>query len=198
MNGEAVLALLRSRRVMRDFTPEPVAEEDLVAILEAGRWASSGSNNRVHRFLVVRDPRRVGLVKAISPGMLGSPPALILICADEREIAAREIRVERDRSIWIDVGTAAMNMMVEAHALGLGTCPTTSFSKPALSAVLELPGHAAPRLFLQIGHPAVPLRPRPAAIGRWTRDNTYWERWGTTRPEASIPPNVATRRSERA
>jgi nitroreductase len=181
---EAVLALLRSRRVVRDFTGQPVEDAALLMILEAGRWASSASNNRVHRFLVVSDPRRLKLVKAVSPGMLARPAALIAICTDLDAIAERQIQIDRDTSTWMDVGTAAMTMMVQAHAMGLGTCPTTSFSKPAVSAVLELPDHAAPELLLQVGHPAVPLpapQPSRAGPGRWVRSHAYWERYGETR-----------------
>lgn len=181
MNGEATLSLLRSRRVVRHFTAEPVGDEELGAIVEAGRWASSGSNVRIHRFLVIRDPRRIGLVRAVSPGMLGVPPALVVICTDLEAAAARQVRIGHDTSSWIDVGTAAMSMMVEAQALGLGTCPTTSFSKPAVHVMLELPAHAVPDLALQVGHPVTPLPARAPGVSRWTRANTYWEAWGTTR-----------------
>ena len=120
---EAVLQLLRSRRVTRDFKSEPVSAEQLKMVLEAGTWASSASNNRILRFLVVQEARAIGLIKALSPGMLGRPPALILICTDLRAAAEAELQLDKDRSTWIDVGTAAMNMMVQAHALGLGNSP---------------------------------------------------------------------------
>lgn len=181
LSSDGVLALLRSRRVVREFTAQSVDEDSLRAILEAGRWASSASNVRVHRFLVVRDPRRIRLVKAVSPGMLALPAALIVICTDLEAAAARQVRIDRDLTTWMDVGTAAMNMMVEAHALRLGTCPTTSFSKSAVRVMLELPEQATPELMLQVGHPATPLPERASGTSRWTRTHTYWEHWGLTR-----------------
>jgi nitroreductase len=173
---EALLELLRSRRVCRSFTPEPVDEATLRMIVEAGRWASSASNNRVHRFLVVRDPATIRLVRAVSPGMLGRPPALIAICTD---LAARSAAGlgPQDTSTWIDVGTAAMNMMVLAHSLGLGTCPTTSFSHSAVGAILELTGRALPECLLQVGHPA-PLRGRTRPRADLERF-VYWDRYGS-------------------
>lgn len=182
MNGDAVLALLRSRRVVRDFTAEPVCDEDLLALLEAGRWASSASNNRAHRFLVVRDPARILLVRAMSPGMLALPAALVVICTDLPAAAAKQIQVDKDTTRWIDVGTAAMAMMVQAHAMGLGTCPTTSFSRPGVRVTLELPDHAVPELMLQVGHPARPLPAAGPLTRRWTGRHAYWERYGEPGP----------------
>jgi nitroreductase len=180
MTPEQCLALLRSRRVVRDFTDEPVEDDPLMMIMEAGRWASSASNNRIHRFLVVRDRGRLDLVRAMSPGMLARPPALIVICTDRAAAAARQVQLDRDTTTWIDVGTAAMNMMVQAHAMGLGTCPTTSFSRAGVATVLELPERAIPEFLLQVGHPARPL-PRAAGArypGHWVREHAFWERYG--------------------
>jgi nitroreductase len=180
MTPEDCLSLLQSRRVVRDFSDRPVEDEQLLMIVEAGRWASSASNNRIHRFLVIRDPRRLDLVRMMSPGMLARPPALIVICTDRAAAAARQVRLDRDTTTWMDVGTAAMNMMVQAHAMGLGSCPTTSFSQTGVATVLELPEQAVPEFILQIGHPAQLRRAGSGRYpGRWVRENVYWERYPT-------------------
>lgn len=182
--AEAILRAIRTRRVVRRFTAEPVADGALRAVLEAGRWATTGGNRRVHRFLVVRDPATIRLVKAISPGMLGVPAALVVICLDTEAAERQQVPVERQRSVWIDVGTAAMNMMVAAHALGLGSCPVTSFSRSGLYTVLELPTTAVPELMVLLGHSAPHRRAlRRSARTRLTiEDLTYWERYGRTTP----------------
>ena len=182
--AQAVLGVIRTRRVVRRFTAESVDDATLRAILEAGRWATTGGNRRIHRFLVVRDPATIRLVKAISPGMLGVPPALIVICLDIEAAAQQQVPIERHGSATIDVGTAAMNMMVAAHALGLGSCPVTSFSRSGMSVLLELSGRAVPQLMLLLGHPAPHRRVlRPGAKTRVTiEDLTYWERYGRAVP----------------
>lgn len=181
LTSDAVLDLLRSRRVTRAFSSQEVSEADLLQIAEAGRWAASASNNRLHRFLVVRDPVRIRLVRALSPGMLGVPPALIAICTDLGAVAAAQVQLEKDSTTLIDVGTAAMNMMIQAHALGLGSCPTTSFSRAGVRTVLALPDRARPELILQVGHRPEPhLRPRPdrSTRRRPLDDFVYRERYG--------------------
>ena len=119
-------------------------ENDLLLLLDAARWATSAGNTRVQRFLVLQDPEQIRRAKALAPGVLATPPAIIVICTDLDAAVRAEVRVERDPSVYIDVGTAAMSMMAEAHALGLGTCPATSFSQEGVRTVLGLP-HSADR-----------------------------------------------------
>lgn len=175
-----LLALLSTRRVVRDFSPEPVQESQLWMILEAGRWATCASNNRVHRLLVIRDRRQIKLVAEMSPGIFSHPAAMVVICTDLQAVARAQLRLDADRTIFIDVGTLMMNMMAQAHALGLGTCPATSFSQAGVEVVLGLPSHARPEAILQIGHPSAATRPvrhtsRPSPL---LAELVHWERYG--------------------
>jgi nitroreductase len=176
-----LLALLRSRRVVRDFSREPVEKRHLWMILEAARWATAASNNRVHRLLVVHDRRLIKLVADLSPGIFSHPAVMVVICTDLQAVAAAGLRPDVDRTVFIDVGTLMMNMMAQAHALGLGTCPATSFSRAGIEVVLGLPAHARPEAILQIGHPAgarpreVPRRSGPSPL---LADLVHWEGYG--------------------
>ena len=176
---ELFFEAVRKRRVSRRFTSEPVSERDIWMVLEAARRAASAGNVRIHRFLVVQDPQRLRLLRMVSPGMLAVPQALIVICTDLEAAAAAEVQIEKDHSVFIDVGTAAMTMMLAAQALGLGSCPATSFSRPAAAEILELPAHARPEFMLQLGHPAPEQRVLPPGPRKrlTASDLTYWERY---------------------
>jgi albonoursin synthase len=188
-----LLALLSSRRVVRNFNSEPVADDQLWMILEAGRWATCASNNRVHRLLVVRDPQRIKLVTDMAPGIFSRPAVMVVICTDMQAVAAAGLRADVDRTVFIDVGTLMMNMMAQVHALGLGACPATSFSQAGVGVVLGLPEHARPEAILLVGHPAdagppVPRRPsRPSPL---LAKLVQWERYGQAPPVAPVasPP----------
>jgi albonoursin synthase len=192
-----LLALLRSRRVVRDFSTALVEEPHLWMILEAGRWASAASNNRVYRLLVVRDRRRIRLVADLSPGIFSHPAVMVVICTDLRAVAAAGLASDTDRTIFIDVGTLMMNMMAEAHALGLGACPATSFSRGGVEVILDLPSHARPEAILLIGHaaarqsapPPLPGPPQPGQPqtrpSRLLAELVFWERYGQASP---LPP----------
>ncbi len=168
MASDAVLALIRSRRVTRAFADTPVSDAALLDVLEAGRWATSGGNRRIHRFLVVREGGKLAHLRAVSPGILGRPRAIIVIVTDLERATRELVQIDHDRTTWIDVGTAAMNMMVAAHALGLGSCPVTSFSQDAVRVILGLPEHIVPELLVVLGHPGTPLgalAPSPSPAG---------------------------------
>lgn len=185
VDPDTLLGMLRKRRVTRQFTSQAVPTESLQRIVEAGRWATSGGNRYPHRFLVVRDPQRISLVRAASPGMLWEPPAIIIIMLDTEQAKADLMDVDPLTSSYIDVGTAAMNMMIMLQSLGLGACPVTSFSKSAVSAMLELPAKLSPEFMLILGYPLPvkrtinPNAPKPITA----RDLTSWELVGAHDPE---------------
>jgi albonoursin synthase len=178
------LQLIRRRRVCRSFTPEPVSTEQLWTILDAARWALNGGNRHINKFLVVQDPRHIGLVRSVAPGMLGHPTALIVVLTDLQKAAEEQVQVDRHVTRWIDVGTAAMNMSLAAEALGLGSCPTTSFSRSGLAVMLELPPSMVPEFILQLGYPVGQPQTTPdrGFISPMTQALSYWERAGQSRP----------------
>lgn len=53
---ETLLRLLKTRTSIRNFKPDPVPDEDIEKILEAGRWAMSGANAQPWEFIVVKNP----------------------------------------------------------------------------------------------------------------------------------------------
>lgn len=182
--AEAVLEAIRSRRVVREFTADPLTRDQLDQILTAGRWAATAGNRRINRFLVVQNPRSLKLVRSIAPGIWARPTALIIICVD-LDLARQDlVQIDRDPSILIDVGTAAMNMMLAAHAIGVGSCPVTSYSRSGLSRMLDLPASAVPEFILQLGIPTPEALQGHAGRGRrvTAADLTFWERYG--RPPA--------------
>jgi len=50
-----IFELIRSRRSIRKYTGEPVSDEVITKIIEAGTWAPSGLNNQPWKFGIVKD-----------------------------------------------------------------------------------------------------------------------------------------------
>jgi nitroreductase len=160
------LEAIRTRRVAKAYSDEPVDTETLWSVLEAARWAPSGSNLRVHRFVVVIDREVLGLIRMFSPGMVaGVPAALIVICIDWK-LANYEAPIPAHREAYWDVGCAAQNMLLAAHALGLAAGPMTADSPSALRVFLNLPSHLDPQMMVGVGHPGAPPLQAPNASGR--------------------------------
>ena len=173
-DGAAVLSAIRSRRVVRAMTAEPVDRTVLETVLDAARWAPTAGNRHLQRFVATDDPATLRLLRAVSPGMLQRPTAAITICSD-RVLAADYGFPPGAPGLFVDVGTATATVLLAAHAVGIGAGPVTSFSRAAAAVVLCLPEGWAPELIVCLGHPA-PAGPAPMrAGGRLTwRDLTTW------------------------
>jgi nitroreductase len=143
---------IRRRRVARAFSPQPVERALLQRLAEAGRWAPSAGNRRIHIFVAVDNPALVRKLRLLAPGMLGEPPALVAICTDWRR--AREAGVKSEElNTWVDLGAAMQNMLLTAYELGLGAGPVTSFSRSGVQALLHLPPEVRPELLVCVGYP---------------------------------------------
>jgi nitroreductase len=185
--GEAVLEAIRSRRVVRAMTTEPVDREALETVLDAVRWAPTAGNRHLQRFVATDDAAVLRVLRAVSPGMLQRPTAAITICTDRARAAGYGFPPEAP-GLLIDVGTAMMTMLLAAHAIGVGAGPVTSFSRAAVAEVLRLPDTWRPELIVCLGHPApggsTPMRGGPALT--W-RDLTTWVPPGRPPPGAAGP-----------
>ncbi len=141
---------MKTRRAVRSFTGAPVSDDNLWEIVQAGRWAASGGNLRPHRFFITRDEKKIGQIRSFSPGMLAGPAAIIAILIDWDQVAREFSSIEPSMIPYVDVGTAAQNMLNMAHALGVGSCPVTSFSqsgvagsnRPSVESERRAPHHA--------------------------------------------------------
>lgn len=160
MNNEGI-ELIRTRRVVRSFTKKAVGEKTLWKILEMARWAPAARNRRYNHYICVDDQETIRQIQMVSPGMgAGLPTALIIVCIDWN-LAGYEVMDRTYQTVYIDVGTAVENMMLAAHALGLGAWPMTSFSPDAVQVLLNIPDHLRPVMFVGLGYPAKKTLPAP-------------------------------------
>ena len=66
--ADATLKVIQDRRSIREFTAEPVSDQDLDMILEAARQAPSGENAQPWRFVIVKDAATRQQMGAIAGG----------------------------------------------------------------------------------------------------------------------------------
>jgi nitroreductase len=68
---DATMKVIQDRRSIREFTDEPVSDQDLDMILEAARQAPSGENSQPWRFIIVKDEAMRKKMGAIAGGGSG-------------------------------------------------------------------------------------------------------------------------------
>ncbi len=171
---------MKTRRAVRSFTGAPVSDDNLWEIVQAGRWAASGGNLRPHRFFITRDKKKIGQIRSFSPGMLAGPAAIIAILIDWDQVAREFSSIEPSMIPYVDVGTAAQNMLNMAHALGVGSCPVTSFSQSGVAGIIGLPSNLSVELLIMLGDPKPVDRQLASNAPKsvTTRDLTSWETFG--------------------
>ena len=107
-----VFECIRRRRTIREYTKDPIPEDVLEKILQAGRWSPSSSNSQPWHFIVVKDPNTLSeLGRIATQGPFISDAALAIV-----------IVMENAPRPQLDAGRAIQQMELVAWSEGLGTC----------------------------------------------------------------------------
>jgi len=181
--------LLADRWSPRSFEVEhTVTDEQLVAVLEAARWAPSASNRQPWRFLVGRsgdDPVKAvpGSRRYARQAWAGNASLLIAAVADERLPDG-----EHNSYAAYDTGLAVAQLTLQAHALGLHAHQMAGFHPERLLEALGIPAEGLrPLTVIAIGGNASadllpePLRLRETAPRerRPLAETVYGGSWGS-------------------
>lgn len=149
---------IRSRRNVRQFTDEPIADDHLDEILESGRRAPSSQNWQPWDFVVVRDRGQLTELSRVWRGaghVAHAAAAIALIApvpADERQ---------HDR-VHYDLGQATMSIMLAATSLGIGSGHSGVADQDLARRLLRFPADRFCPYLISLGYPA----DRPLALIR--------------------------------
>jgi nitroreductase len=163
-----VFEAIKTRRSIRHYKSEAIAEEKLNAVLEAARWAPSWRNTQCWRFIVVRDAEiKRKLSETLlyyrpgenpSTSAVRDAPVVIAACGELKKSGYYE-KIPNpltDKGDWwymFDVALATQNVMLAAHSLGLGTVTVGLFDAPRAAQILKLPANIAVVVLLPLGYP---------------------------------------------
>ncbi len=169
---EVVRPLLRARQV-REFTDEPLTDDQLAAITDVARWTGSSRNTQPWRFLVIRDPDAIGRLEAA-----GLPQTRALKTATAVVAIVLPVDPERTLSHAYDDGRAAERMLIAAGMLGVaaGIAWVRPDVLPAVREILELPEDRMIRTLMALGHPTdEALQPKsPPGEARLPREQSIF------------------------
>lgn len=142
------LSLAKERYSHRSYTEEPVEQEKLDAILEAGRVAPTGANRQPQRLIVVQQAK--GLQKIAKAANLYGAPCAIIVCGDTTKAWTRAF----DGKNLTDIDTAIVttHMMLEATELALGTLWVCAFRPDIIREEFSLPDNLQPIHILALGY----------------------------------------------
>lgn len=148
--------IINVRKSTRNFLPDPVPQEILEEILEAGRLAPSAQNRQPWRYLVFNDNRKIrelakncGLI-GLSNFFIKEAPLVIIACAETKS----NVRINNQDYYLVDTAISFQQMILTATAHGLGTCWMAAFSEKTLSKYLCLPASWRIVAISPFGYPA--------------------------------------------
>jgi len=168
------LDFIFGRRSIRVYSPGEIGDETVTRLLEAAMAAPSAMTKDPWRFIVVRDKEALAQLAAVLPGgkMLVTATLGIVVCGDIDAAFERHIGF-----LLQDCSAAIENLLLAAHALGLGACwvgvhPLEDAVRK-LRQMLSAPASIIPVAVISLGHPGEQLDPRT----RYNRDYVHFEKW---------------------
>ena len=171
------LQAIHTRRSIRKFEDKPVSEEDIQKIIAAGMSAPSARNAQPWQFIVIDDKELLDEVPRINPNahMADKSPVSLLICGD--------LDLEKSVGYWpVDCAAAVQNLLLAAHALGLGAVWTGVWPREqrmeGFRQLCRLPENIVPHAFIPLGYPAE----QPEAKDRFRPDRIRENLWQDYRP----------------
>jgi len=155
-----LLDVIKKRRSIRKYRKDPVPDEIISQVLEAGRLAPSGSNRQPWHFIVVKDEetkKKMGLHQWAEEA-----PVIIVCCIDPEE----------GRWHLIDGSIAFEHIILTATNFGIGTCWMGRYlenlgeTDERIKKVLGIPEHIRVLAVTPLGYPDE----NPESIKRKTLD----------------------------
>jgi len=168
------LDFILGRRSIRVYSPGEVSEPVVTRLLETAMAAPSAMTKDPWRFVVVRDKQTLEKLAALHPGaaMLSSAAMAIVVCGDLDSAFERQISY-----LLQDCSAAIENLLLAAHAQGLGACWVGIHpGEPLIKRVRELlclPASFVPVAAVSLGQPGE----QPAPRTRYNADCVRAEKW---------------------
>jgi nitroreductase len=166
------LQFILGRRSIRVYAPGEVNEAVVTQLLQAAMAAPSALCP--WRFVVVRKKETLSTIAAALPNgdMLAMAPLGIVVCGDLDAVHDHQLSY-----LLQDCSAAVENLLLCAHALGLGACWLGVHPREErirkLKEILQLPASVIPIAAIAIGHPGEEKEPRT----RFNCDYVHWEKW---------------------
>lgn len=159
---------LRTRRSIRSFETKPVPMDVIETIIDCARLAPSANNIQPWEFIVVTDAavrKRIADLTDYGKFIAQAPVCIAVYSKDVKHYLE-------------DCSAASENILVAAHALGLGTCWVAGYGKSYGEPIAEMigvpKGHKLVAL-IALGYPA---QQGKAYNKRSLKDVLHFERYG--------------------
>jgi nitroreductase len=164
---------IRMKRAVRQFKDQPLSDEEVHAILKAGRRAQSSKNTQPWQFIAIRDKSNLKSLSecgTYAGHLAGAALGVAILTPDPGQRF----------SIMLDAGQAAAYMQLAAWEMKIGSCLATIYDLQAARQLLGYPEQYHLYIAISFGYPVdeAYLTTPPQKGGRRPMDELiHWERW---------------------
>ena len=146
------LELAKKRYSVRSYKAQPIEEEKLDLILEAGRIAPTACNNQPQKIYVVKSDESRAKLASVCRCTFDAP-VILVVCYD-RTRDWKNALMPGYESGETDAAIVCTHMMLQAAELGIGSCWVGWFNSDQICEVMGLPENVTVSALLPIGYPA--------------------------------------------
>ncbi len=172
---DAIEAIM-TRHSIRKYTAQPVTDELVDRLLQAGMAAPSAANEQPWHFVVIKERRLLEQVPSFHPysHMLKEAALAILVCEDPG------LEIIKGRGM-LDCSAATQNILLAAHALGLGAVWLGIYPVKermnGMRKLLNIPSQIVPVSLVSIGYSDEKLRKED----RFKPERVHYNQWTATK-----------------
>lgn len=174
-NGQAAIENIMTRTSIRQFKAQPVEQDKVDILLKAAMAAPSALNLQPWHFIVINDKETIALLSGKQPT---SAPLMIAVCGDTDKTMLPDGSTKLP-DFWVeDVSAATENLLLAAHALGLGAVWTGVYPAMDRTAevanVLNCPQNIVPLAVVRVGYPDESPEPK----NKFKEENISYNKFG--------------------
>lgn len=172
---QAAIENIMTRTSIRQYKDQPVEQEKIDVMLKAAMAAPSALNLQPWHFIVITDKKTIDLLSGKQPT---NAPLLIAMCGDTDKTTMPDGKGKQP-DFWVqDVSAATQNLLLAAHALGLGAVWTGVYPVMERTAevanVLNCPSNIVPVAVVRIGYPDESPEPK----NKFKEENISYNKFG--------------------
>ena len=173
--GQAAIENIMTRTSVRQYKDQPVEQEKIDIMLKAAMAAPTAVNLQPWHFIVITDKQTIGLLSGQQPT---NAPLLIAVCGGTDKTTTPDGKMKLP-DFWVeDVSAATENLLLAAHALGLGAVWTGVYPAMDRTAevanVLNCPKNIVPMAVVRIGYPDESPEPK----NKFKEENISYNKFG--------------------
>ena len=149
--------LIKDRYSVRKYKDQPIPEDILDSIIEAGIYAPTACNNQPQKIYIAKTKESIDKLKECTPFTFDAP--LVMVIGYDKTRSWYNKRMPGYESGETDSAIVTTHMMLAAHNIGVGSCWVMHFDPAAMRENFNIPENYEPIALLVMGYPAPDAAP---------------------------------------